>query len=114
MCVIINPCVSNKSWTSAVTSDAFLQCMNKETKTDLLFQDEDNLVVVPEHVLEVDDLGGVVAHGQHGDLVQDLHGAVDAAADARRVLGRVLDAGLAVRALADCSEQATRKKKKKR
>ena len=31
---------------------------------------------VVEDVSEVDDLAGVVAHGQHGDLVQDVHRAV--------------------------------------
>ena len=31
---------------------------------------------VVEDVSEVDDLVGVVAHRQHGDLVQDVHRAV--------------------------------------
>ena len=41
-----------------------------------LFEDEDDFVLVVEDVSEVDDLVGVVADGEHGDLVQDVHGAV--------------------------------------
>ena len=41
-----------------------------------LFEDEDDFVFVVEDVSEVDDLVGVVAHRQHGDLVKDVHRAV--------------------------------------
>ena len=41
-----------------------------------LFEDEDDLALVVEDVPEVHDLAGVVADGEHGDLVQDVHGAV--------------------------------------
>ena len=41
-----------------------------------LFEDEDDFVLVVEDVSEVDDLVGVVADGEHGDLVQDVHRAV--------------------------------------
>ena len=51
-------------------------------------------------VFQVDDPVGLCAGGQHGDLVQDLHRAVDAAPDARRELGRVHDAALAMRTFA--------------
>ena len=44
--------------------------------TSSLFEDEDDFVFVVEDVSEVDDLAGVVAHRQHGDLVQDVHRAV--------------------------------------
>ena len=41
-----------------------------------LFEDEDDFVFVVEDVSEVDDLVGVVAHRQHGDLVKYVHRAV--------------------------------------
>ena len=63
-------------------------------------------MLVLEDVLQVDDLVGLVAHGEHGDLVEDLHGAVHAAADAGRKLGRVLYPGFAMRAFLDGGEEA--------
>lgn len=48
---------------------------------DLLFEDKYDLVLVLEHVFEVDDPVGVDAGGEHGNLVEDLHGAVDATAN---------------------------------
>jgi hypothetical protein len=50
-------------------------------RVNLLFEDEYDLVFVLEHVFEVDDPVGVDAGGEHGNLVEDLHGAVDATAD---------------------------------
>ena len=41
-----------------------------------LFEDENDFVLVVEDVSEVDDLVGVVADGEHGDLVKDVHRAV--------------------------------------
>ncbi len=77
----------------------------------LLFQNQNDLVSVLEDVLEVNDPVGVGAGRQHGDLVQYLHRAVDAAADARRELGRVHDARLPVRALAYGGEKTAGKKR---
>ena len=67
-------------------------------------------MLVLEDVLEVDNLAGVVAHGEDGDLVEDLGRAVDAVADAGAELGGVLHAGVAVGALADGGEQAAGRK----
>jgi hypothetical protein len=68
-------------------------------------------VLVVEDVLEVHDLACVAADGKHRDLVQDLHGAVDAVADAGRELGGVLDPRLLVGALAHGGKQATERKR---
>ena len=64
---------------------------------------------VLEDVLKVDDPVGLGAGGEHGDLVEDLHGAVHAAPHARRELGGVHHAALAMRALPDGREKATEK-----
>ena len=66
-------------------------------------------MLVLEDLLQVDNLVGVVADGEHCDLVKDLHGAVHAAADAGGELCGVGDARLAVGALAHGGEQAAEK-----
>ena len=71
-------------------------------------------MTVLKNFFQVDDLVGVVADGEHGDLVQDLHGAVDAAADPRAELGRVFDPGLQVSALPHRREQAAEIEERKK
>ncbi len=65
---------------------------------------------VLEDVLEVDDPVGLGAGGEHGDLVEDLHGAVDATSDAGRKLGGVHHAALAMCTLPDGREKAAENK----
>ena len=69
---------------------------------------------VLEDVLEVDDPVGLCTGGEHGDLVEDLHGAVHAAPDAGRELGSVHHAALAMRTLPDGREKAAENKKIRR
>jgi hypothetical protein len=78
---------------------------------NLLFQDENDFVLVLINVFEVDDAVGLGAGRQHGDLVHDLHRAVHAAPDARRELGRVHDAAFAVRTFAYGRKKAAETKK---
>ena len=75
-------------------------------KWHLLFEDENDLVLVLEDIFEVDDFVGVVTDGEHRDLVEDLHGAVDTAAVAGAEFCRIGDARLAVGALADRRKEA--------
>ena len=49
----------------------------KDPNRYLLFQDEDELLLVLEDVFEVDDLVGPGTHGQESDLVENLGGAVN-------------------------------------
>ena len=71
-------------------------------------------MLVLKDVLKVDDPVGVGAGREHGDLVQDLHRAVDPASNPGRELGGVHDARLAVRAAAHRRKKAAERKKKKR
>ena len=65
---------------------------------------------VLEDIFEVDNLVGVVADGEHRDLVEDLHGAVHAAAVPGAELGCVRDPGLAVGAFTHGGKKAAGKK----
>ncbi len=66
-------------------------------------------MLVLEDVPEVDDLAGLAAGGEHGNLVKDLGRAVDAAAHPGGELGRVLHPALSVGALAHCGKQPAEK-----
>ena len=66
-------------------------------------------MLVLEDVLEVDNLVGLVAEVEHGDLVENLHRAVRLVAHLRREFGRVLDPRFAVRALPHRGEQSAAK-----
>ena len=61
-------------------------------------------MTVLKNFFQVDDLVGVVADGEHGDLVQNLHGAVHAAAEPRREFGRVFDSAFQMSAFPDGGE----------
>ncbi len=67
---------------------------------------------VLENVLKVDDSVGLGASGEHGDLVEDLHGAVHAAPDAGRELGGVHHATLAMCTLPDGRKKSAENEKK--
>ena len=77
---------------------------------DLLFQNEDNFMLVLKDILEMDNLVRISADREHGNLVKDFHRTVHDVSNSGAKFGRVRDPCFTVDAFPHCCKDATETK----